>query len=189
MNTPSHSLWTIEELGAQVALALSVDYEGQDSGRVRDVPDQRTIRYYTTLGLIDRPAEMRGRVALYGRRHLLQLVAIKRLQSKGQSLAELQAQLMGLTDSELGKIANLPIGPGETLPERRSETFWKDPPAPPSRDCPTEFPIQGIRLDADVTLLVTPSRTLESDDLEAIRAAAGPLLKVLDKRRLRRRAR
>src|SRR4051794_26899981 len=92
-------LWTIDELGSRVALALSVDYDGQASGRVREVPDRRTIRYYTTLGLIDRPAEWRGRTALYGRRHLLQLVAIKRLQARGLALAELQQQLLGLTDT------------------------------------------------------------------------------------------
>src|SRR5947208_8484092 len=101
MNAPSSPLWTIEELSAQVALALSVDYAGQGNGRVRDVPDLRTIRYYTTLGLVDRPAAMRGRTGLYGRRHLLQLVAIKRLQTKGLTLAELQGRLVGLTDSEL----------------------------------------------------------------------------------------
>src|SRR6267154_4882891 len=90
-------LWTIDELGSRVALALSVDYDGQASGRVRDVPDRRTIRYYTTLGLIDRPTEMRGRTALYSRRHLLQLVAIKRLQAQGSTIAELQRALLGLT--------------------------------------------------------------------------------------------
>ena len=65
------------ELGTLVARALSVDYPGQSNGQVRDVPDRRTIRYYTTLGLLDRPAEMRGRTALYGQRHLLQLVAVE----------------------------------------------------------------------------------------------------------------
>ena len=79
-----------------MALALAVDYAGQASGRVRDVPDRRTIRYYTTLGLIDRPAAMRGRTALYGLRHLLQLAAIKRLQAHGLSLAEVQQRLVGL---------------------------------------------------------------------------------------------
>ena len=56
--------WTIDELSARVALALADRYEGAPNGRVRQVPDLRTIRYYTTLGLIDRPAEMRGRTAL-----------------------------------------------------------------------------------------------------------------------------
>src|SRR5215471_1357192 len=94
-------LWTIAELGALAERALAVDYPGQSNGQVRAVPDRRTIRYYTTLGLIDRPAQMRGRTALYGRRHLLQLVAIKRLQANGLSLQEVQQQLLGLSDTEL----------------------------------------------------------------------------------------
>src|SRR6266542_6508786 len=108
MTEQANPLWTIDDLGTQVALALSVDYEGQASGRIRDIPDRRTIRYYTTLGLIDRPLEMRGRTALYGRRHLLQLVAIKRLQARGLSLAELQQRLLGLSDAALQKLAQLP---------------------------------------------------------------------------------
>ena len=77
MDTATNICWTIEGLSHQVALALAVDYAGQASGRVRDVPDERTIRYYTTLGLIDRPAEMRGRTAHYSRRHLLQSGGLK----------------------------------------------------------------------------------------------------------------
>src|SRR6516164_257062 len=99
--------WTLDDLSARVALALAEDYDGQPSGRVRDVPDRRTIRYYTTLGLLDRPAEMRGRTALYGRRHLLQLVAIKKLQACGQSLAEVQGTLTGQTDRALAQVAGL----------------------------------------------------------------------------------
>src|SRR5579862_7218103 len=101
-------LWMLDELGARVALALQVDYTGQVSGRVRDIPDRRTIRYYTTLGLIDRPAAMRGRTALYGWRHLLQLVAIKRLQANHLTLAEIQRRLVGLTDAALRQVARLP---------------------------------------------------------------------------------
>src|SRR5260370_42486067 len=103
--TRIESLWTIKELGAHVALALSVDYAGPPNSRVRDIPDQRTIRYYTTLGLLDRPAEMRGRTALYGRRHLLQLVAIKRLQARGLSLAGVQERVVGLSDAALRRLA------------------------------------------------------------------------------------
>src|SRR5256714_11998672 len=108
MESSSNGLWTIAELTAEVDRALSVDYAGQDSGRVRDVPDLRTIRYYTTLGLIDRPAAMRGRTALYGFRHLLQLVAIKRLQANNLTLAEIQRRLVGLTDAALRQVARLP---------------------------------------------------------------------------------
>src|SRR5881392_3892754 len=99
------ALWTIDDLGTQAALALSVDYAGAPNGRVREVPDRRTIRYYTTLGLIDRPAEMRGRTALYGLRHLQQLVAIKRLQARGLSLVEIQQRFLGLSQKELTQLA------------------------------------------------------------------------------------
>src|SRR5271155_3748782 len=109
MKNGNDSFWTIDELSEQVAESLQgPGYDGVSSGRVRDVPDLRTIRYYTTLGLLDRPAAMRGRTALYGRRHLLQLVAIKRLQAKGHTLAELQGQLLGKTDAELAHLAQLP---------------------------------------------------------------------------------
>src|SRR5262245_18184089 len=100
--------WTLNELTAHVALALAEDYDGAPNGRVRDVPDPRTIRYYTTLGLLDRPGELRGRTALYGRRHLLQLVAIKRLQAQGLTLQQVQERLLGLTDGDLERTARLP---------------------------------------------------------------------------------
>ena len=83
MKTGRTELWTIHQLSAEVERVLAVDYEGSRNGRVRDIPDLRTIRYYTTAGLLEKPAEMRGRTALYGRRHLLQLVAIKKLQRAG----------------------------------------------------------------------------------------------------------
>src|SRR5437868_8074220 len=100
-------LWTLDELSARLCLALAVAAPGAPNGRVRELPDRRTIRYYTTLGLIDRPAVLRGRTALYGRRHLLQLVAIKRLQARGVALAELQQQLLGVTDAHLTRLAQI----------------------------------------------------------------------------------
>ena len=108
--------WTIDQLSAEVADALVIDYPGPPSGRVREVPDRRTIRWYTTIGLLDRPAAMRGRTALYGRRHLLQLVAIKRLQANGYSLAAVQEELYGATDTTLTRIAQLPEPADEPSP-------------------------------------------------------------------------
>src|SRR5262245_51750520 len=125
--------WTIDELGRQVAEALAVDYAGSPSNRVRDVPDRRTIRYYTTLGLLDRP-HLRGRLALYGTRHLLQLVAIKRLQAERMPLAQIQRTLLGLTNEELAKIARLsleitgvlPKGPAKLAAAPADRSFWKE---------------------------------------------------------------
>lgn len=193
----SHApLWTLDELTANVARALALDYEGQVNGRVRDVPDRRTIRYYTTLGLIDRPAQMRGRTALYEMRHLLQLVAIKRLQAQGLALAEIQARLLGLTDRALRGLANLPAGwesaqpavepeePATTEPDRRQEAFWGEPPAPAvtaaeAEAAPPLRRLTGVPLAEGVTLLIEANRSLDDHDLAAVHAAAAPLLQLL----------
>src|SRR5690606_40309537 len=84
--------WTIGELAEHAARLLGPD--GQVSGRVRPVPNERLIRWYTTIGLLDPPIARRGRVALYGRRHLLQLVAIKRRQAarSEEHTSELQSR-------------------------------------------------------------------------------------------------
>ena len=71
---------TLPDLVDALRELLAEGYSGTRSGRVRDLPDARTIRWYQTLGLVDRPAHFRGRTALFGRRHLLQLAAIKKLQ-------------------------------------------------------------------------------------------------------------
>jgi DNA-binding transcriptional MerR regulator len=185
--------WTIGELGEAAAAALAVGYGGAPNGRVRDVPDRRTIRYYTTLGLLNRPAEMRGRTAMYGRRHLLQLVAIKKLQARGLSLAEVQRSLVGQPDAALERLAGpLPVpgrGPAAAPPARpaRAGHFWKTAPAPtpegPGSGGGTDA-FQGVRLAEGVTLLLATSRPLDADDLRAVRAAASPLLALLTRRRL-----
>jgi hypothetical protein len=144
MTRMTGSRWTLDQLTERVGAALSVDYQGQASRRVREVPDQRAIRYYTTIGLMDRPAAMRGRTALYARRHLLQLVAIKRLQAGGRTLARIQRELAGATDAQLERLARLPpldqpgpaAGEPEVLPAAAPATtalaaarpaFWKRP--------------------------------------------------------------
>lgn len=198
--TTSGELWTINELGGQVALALATAYDGAPNGRVRAIPDLRTIRYYTTLGLLDRPAQLRGRTALYGRRHLLQLVAIKRLQARGLALTAIQQQLLGQTDSSLEAIAQVPadacrVVGAEPAPEEPRAEFWKAEPTapePPGEQTPLEIaavetvpaPLQGVPLGEDVLLLFAPARPLEPDDLEALRTVAAPLLKLLHARRL-----
>jgi DNA-binding transcriptional MerR regulator len=171
-------LWTLEQLSGRVAEALAVDYDGQTNGRVREVPNGRTIRWYTTIGLVDRPAAMRGRTALYGRRHLLQLVAVKRLQATGLPLAQVQRELLGSTDAALERIARLPE-------ERvRRARFWAATPAggtPNNVDSvgSTATTVHGVRLGEGVTVLLDRMPTAE--ELAAIEAAAAPLLDVLSR--------
>ncbi|GAA2134465.1 helix-turn-helix domain-containing protein [Actinomadura napierensis] len=107
--------WTIGELAERAAAALAAGASAQVNGRVRDLPNERLIRWYTTIGLVDPPAGRRGRTALYGPRHLLQLVAVKRRQATGRSIAEIQLELAAATDATLERIAALP--PEATDPE------------------------------------------------------------------------
>jgi DNA-binding transcriptional MerR regulator len=196
---PQPFLRTLDELCAEAALALAVDYAGVSSGRVRDLPDRRTVRYYTTLGLVDRPAALRGRTALYGRRHLLQLVAIKRFQTAGLTLVEIQGRLLGLTDQALEAIARLPEENPEAAPtaaERpRGDAFWKHEPAVSvstdqtvARSPPVVSeavrPLLAVPLAEGATLLLHAGRPVDDHDVEALRTAAGPLIALLRKRRL-----
>src|SRR3954451_8201285 len=151
--------WTIDELGAAVPAALAEGYDGAPTGRVRDVPDRRTIRYYTTLGLLDRPAEMRGRTAYYGPRHLLQLLAIKRLQAAGKTLSEIQQTLLGLAESELRRLAGQPeelaTRPQRAKGTRAGEAFWRTPPAPVAANEASESVVlQAVRLGPGVVLTI-----------------------------------
>jgi DNA-binding transcriptional MerR regulator len=70
----------------------------------------RTVRLYATQGLIDRPGR-EGRSAVYGRRHLLQLLLIRSLARRGLSLAAI-APLIGLADEELEQQLNQLEGEG-----------------------------------------------------------------------------
>jgi DNA-binding transcriptional MerR regulator len=189
MKTGSDALWTIDELSERVAEMLQApDYGGVSSGRVRDVPDLRTIRYYTTLGLLDRPAAMRGRTALYGRWHMLQLVAIKRLQARGLSLAQVQERVLGLSEAALSRLvaaeaAAAPRAEAAAAPlaaPARSESFWRATPGPVAGQAEGKSTeAQRVLLGFGLELSLEAPRALEYDDLKVIRMAAAPLIEIL----------
>jgi len=122
----------------RVADALTADDVRAPNGRVREVPDARAIRWYSTIGLVDRPAGFRGRTALYGRRHLLQAVAVKRRQAQGLALAQIQAELAGATDATLRQVARVPDG--LLSPAQSPVTGGTPPPATPPPPAPSAPP-------------------------------------------------
>jgi DNA-binding transcriptional MerR regulator len=186
MKNGNDGLWTIDELSNRVAEALRAPgYDGVSNGRVRDVPDLRTIRYYTTLGLLDRPAAMRGRTAFYGRRHLWQLVAIKRLQARGLSLAQVQERVVGLSDVALRRLfAAEPSepaaasGPGPFVSSPRAESFWRAGADADDRN-QGSWVLQRILLARGVELSLNARRALDEQDVAVIRMAAAPLIEIL----------
>ena len=186
-------LWTIEQLPDQVAELLSENYDGQSNGRVRELPNRRTIRWYTTIGLVDRPVTTRGRTAYYGQRHLLQIVAVKKLQAAGRSLAEIQALLLGATDTRLVELAGLSVD--QVRPEvevRPVGQFWKGHAngrstvsSPDAGDTATSNDsvarlVHGVRVSDSVTVVLEAAERIpDADDLAAIQEAAAPLLELL----------
>lgn len=201
----------MDELVELVRQALAAEYSGAPNGRVRDLPDRRAIRWYTTIGLVDRPLGIRGRTALYGPRHLQQLVAIKRRQATGKTLAQIQGEMSWITDEALFEVARVPgdllstEGPEPDPPGgARHMRFWAqlpapDPPpelpppapspqetSPPALPLPdfeeTVRPVAGVTLGGGAVLLVP--HPVSDRDRADIAVAAAPLLDLLAARGL-----
>ena len=98
---------SLEELSGEVERRLAERglLGAAPDGRVSAAPDARTVRYYTTLGLLDRP-RIENRQARYGERHVLQLLAIKALQAQDLPLAEIQQRLYARSDAELRRLVD-----------------------------------------------------------------------------------
>jgi MerR HTH family regulatory protein len=126
--------WSLEELVDRAARALAADGVHPPNGRVRDLPDARSIRWYATIGLVDRPRIGHRRSGRYAARHLLQVVAIKRRQAEGRTLAEIQAELAGAPDAILSAVARVPAsllaGASAAAPPVARPRFWAAAVAP-----------------------------------------------------------
>ena len=98
-------------------------------GRAARHPDARAVRYYVGLGLVDRPLGYRGNTALYGRRHLLQLLAIKALQAGGAGLPDVQRALLGRGDewlaAQLPPVRHAPEPSPDALPAVGPGARWR----------------------------------------------------------------
>jgi DNA-binding transcriptional MerR regulator len=204
------TLWTLPELVSEVAKRIDA-LPAPRNGQVRAIPDERTVRYYVTLGLLDRPSMMRGRTALYGPRHVAQVVAIKRLQAMGRSLSEIQGLWPTLDDHTLSRMSGVTLAPSRPAPR---PGFWKREPRSSEAEAPLaraaeaapasaaaaspaspsgdelHVPPAALELrielapDVVLSLSVVESVVMSPADVRALRAAAAPLLAELASRRL-----
>ena len=200
--------WTLPELVSEATQRIAA-LPPPKNGQVRAVPDERTIRYYAALGLLDRPSAMRGRTALYGPRHLAQVVAIKRMQSAGRSLAEIQELWPSLDDGTLARMTGVAI---EAAGRKSRHEFWKKAPEKRGAKAVEEGGVEAetrsgsgsgskaeaeagsevgvevrVALEPHVGLLIAlpaGARVPDSADVRALRAAAAPLLAELARRGL-----
>jgi len=157
--------WTLDELAGRVARALAADDVRAPNARVTEIPNGRVIRWYATIGLVDRPVAARGRTALYGPRHLLQLVAVKRRQAEGLTLAEIQAELTGATHATLRRVAAVPddaLDAPTPPPDGHRDTpardnFWSQP-APTATTSALAPAHSGLRSEASASERVDEGR-------------------------------
>jgi DNA-binding transcriptional MerR regulator len=95
--------WTIQELAETVNAWCRHRALQPANGQTASELSARTLHYYRSAGLLDAPESGAGRG--YGRRHLLQLKAIRILQSHGLPLSRIQQLLFARSDKELEQIA------------------------------------------------------------------------------------
>jgi len=121
MNQQEQKTWTLPQLCSVAAAEL--DRRGAHQlGALQPLQDSmRNVRYYVYLGLMDRPLGYTDEAPRFGKRHLIQLLAIRALQSQGASLATIQQQMRGANTLELALIAEQvkPAPPKRRRTDRR----------------------------------------------------------------------
>jgi DNA-binding transcriptional MerR regulator len=90
--------FTIEELVESADRFLRALVPDQTRYKVRDRPDVRTIRYYTTQELLPKPVSYHGGRARYTGRHLARLLLIKKLQAEHHTLQQIARTLSNAGD-------------------------------------------------------------------------------------------
>lgn len=92
------------ELAQEAARILSESGPVQERGTVRDVPDERTIRYYLSEGLLALAEDKQGTASVFGYLHLLQLLVVKRLQAEHLPIRKIRELVEGRTERELERL-------------------------------------------------------------------------------------
>jgi DNA-binding transcriptional MerR regulator len=170
----------LSELADAIAKHMAA-LPAQSNGQIRGIPDERTIRYYTTLGLLDRPLQMRGRTALYGAKHAAQVIAIKRLQTTGKSLADIAAMWGQIDDVQLQAISGVAFE--RQVMVAAKPAFWRKPvePVVPAPHLPNAEALVKIILGPGIEVVLSDHRG--HLDVANIIAAAAPLLHELQRQR------
>ncbi|HEX8149744.1 MAG TPA: MerR family transcriptional regulator [Pyrinomonadaceae bacterium] len=76
----------------------------QGRGTVTELPDERTVRYYLAEGLIPPAEEKQGTASVFGFRHLLQLLVVKKLQAEGLPIRAIRELVTGKTERQLERL-------------------------------------------------------------------------------------
>ena len=109
----------VAELADEAAKILAEIGPAQERGTVSEVPDERTIRYYLSEGLLSPAEEKQGTASVFGYRHLLQLLVVKKLQSEHLPIRKIKELVDGRTERDLERL----LGASETGSTARNDAL------------------------------------------------------------------
>lgn len=96
---------TVEQvLAAAGEMIAGAGIRQDPQSRVSSLPDIRSFRMYRSQKLVDPPETKQGTAGVYGRKHVLQLAAIKSLQAQRLPLREIRMRLADAGDADLEKL-------------------------------------------------------------------------------------
>jgi DNA-binding transcriptional MerR regulator len=102
---------TVDQVLSDAGQKIStLGIEQDPQSRVATLPDIRSFRMYRNQNLVSPPNTKEGTAGTYGRKHVLQLVAIKSLQSQRLPLREIRIRLANAGENELEKLIDAPAG-------------------------------------------------------------------------------
>jgi DNA-binding transcriptional MerR regulator len=135
----------VAELAAEAAKILTESGLAQERGTVSELPDERTVRYYMTEGLIPPAEEKQGTASVFGYRHLLQLLVVKKLQSEHLPIRKIRDLVEGRSERELERLLG-----AEGEPAAKNEALLylerlltKSPPAQATQPNAQAYPPPG----------------------------------------------
>jgi len=109
--------WNLRDLATVTGAILEASGIRPINAAASPRPNERTIRYYVTRGLVT-PPDGRGTAATYTYRHLLQILSIKLRQMEGATLSQIGHELEELSGDVLERRVAASLGPGLPAPRQ-----------------------------------------------------------------------
>ncbi|HNB74207.1 MAG TPA: MerR family transcriptional regulator [Acidobacteriota bacterium] len=103
INKDQHYIGT-SDLAAAAARQIRELVPEQVRGSVTEIPDERMVRYYISQRVLPEPLGKNGNSSVYGYRHLLVLLVVKRLQAEFLPLAKIRSIIAESSIEDLERI-------------------------------------------------------------------------------------
>jgi DNA-binding transcriptional MerR regulator len=94
----------VVELASAATAILAESAPVQERGTVSEYPDERTIRYYLSEGLLTPSDEKHGTASVFGYLQLLQLLVVKRLQAEHLPIRKIRELVEGRKAEDLERL-------------------------------------------------------------------------------------